>query len=578
VASGVVLAVAILAAVLSILAAQSVYTRQEQHLRGLAAHSAQALAREVSLLMSEMRRSVAQFVTERADLLEQLRRDPDHLPTQQALNKALEATFPDHSAHTLVLPDGQLLIDDLGETVGDLCRDDIAQAIRQHRIEAVIHPGPQVYHFDVAVPWPTPGGNGLFFLSFRAHRIAQLLNEVQLPEHTLLLVNRDQPALMEITRQGSREVLAGEHMLEPAALASIDRLGAQAQVPGTRWLATSLPAPELHAALRQERMLRMAGAVLVIALACGTILWALWHDALRQRSLSDAQRLAATVFDSVQEGIAITDLRGRYLAVNAAFSRITEYSEEEVVGQLPSLLGSGRHTPDFYQAMWRSLNETGEWQGEIWNRRKGGEVYLEWLSISTVRDAEGQAHRRVAVYTDLSRIRHARTELEHLAHCDALTDLPNRLLLHSRLKHALDRAHRNRTEVAVLYMDLDGFKEVNDTLGHAAGDQVLQQVARRLSARLREADTISRLGGDEFVVLLEDQHVTEPALQVARTIIDQVGQPMTLDNGHRVQVGASIGISRFPDHGHEMATLLAKADAAMYAAKQARSGFSQAPI
>lgn len=288
----------------------------------------------------------------------------------------------------------------------------------------------------------------------------------------------------------------------------------------------------------------------------------------KRKVAEERLRLMAAVFNASQEGIAITDLSGHTLAINKAFSIITEYDEDEVVGKRLNLLSSGRHGQDFYQSMWRDLAKLGYWQGEIWNRRKGGEIYPQWLTISAVRNDKGEPEKYVGVFTDISRIKHSTTHIEHLAHHDALTDLPNRLLLHSRLTHSLERAHRNNTQGALLFLDLDKFKSVNDSLGHKAGDDLLQQVAHRITSRLREVDTLARLGGDEFVVVLDDIAVAEQAGQVARAIIDILGQPFVLGDKHGVQIGCSIGICLFPQDGMTVDELLDRADKALYQVKQ----------
>jgi diguanylate cyclase (GGDEF)-like protein/PAS domain S-box-containing protein len=291
-------------------------------------------------------------------------------------------------------------------------------------------------------------------------------------------------------------------------------------------------------------------------------------DISERKQTEERLRLMAAVFNASQEGIAITDLNGHTLAINTAFSIITEYTEDEVLGRRLNLLSSGRHGVDFYQRLWRDLSELGYWQGEIWNRRKGGEIYPQWLTISAVRNDKGEPEKYVGVFTDISRIKHSTTHIEHLAHHDALTDLPNRLLLHSRLTHSLERAHRNNTQGAVLFLDLDRFKAVNDSLGHRAGDELLQQVAQRIASRLREVDTLARLGGDEFVVVLDDIGMANQAGQVARAIIEILGEPFILGSADRVQIGCSIGICLFPQEGVGVDDLLDRADKALYQVKQ----------
>ncbi|MDD3481319.1 bifunctional diguanylate cyclase/phosphodiesterase [Azovibrio restrictus] len=279
------------------------------------------------------------------------------------------------------------------------------------------------------------------------------------------------------------------------------------------------------------------------------------------------QRLAAAVFSATQEGIVITDLEGRVEAVNPAFCTITGYEEAELLGENMRILKSDRQEPAFYQAMWQTLMLTGQWQGEIWNRRKDGEIYPEWLTISTVRDGEDAPINYVGVFLDISQIKTSEQRLQHLAQHDPLTGLPNRQLFLSRLEHALERSVRQQCSGAVLILDLDQFKHVNDSLGHPAGDELLQVVASRLRRSLRDQDTLARLGGDEFLILLEDQRDAEGVAIVAEKLLQSLAQPFHISSGNEVYMGASIGICLYPQDGDHAATLIQHADSALYQAK-----------
>ena len=296
------------------------------------------------------------------------------------------------------------------------------------------------------------------------------------------------------------------------------------------------------------------------------------HDVTERLRTEERLRQAATVFENTREGITITDADERILRVNRAFCELTGYTEEEVQGQTPRLLHSGRQSPEFYAALWTSVLNTGHWQGEVWNRRKNGEVYPELLSISAVKNATGVVTHYVGVFADLSQIKASEEQLDFLAHHDPLTGLPNRLLLSARLQHSLDVAHRDGGTLALLVLDLDRFKDVNDSYGHSAGDALLQQVAERLTNRLRGADTVTRLGGDEFAVLLENLAQPQDAARVAMEVIDILSEPWRLANDAEVRLGASLGISLFPEHGQTAEDLLQQADAALYQAKSEGRG------
>lgn len=292
------------------------------------------------------------------------------------------------------------------------------------------------------------------------------------------------------------------------------------------------------------------------------------RDISAQKRIEEELRLAASVFHSSAEGVLVTDADATILSVNPAFSEITGYSETEAVGRRPSLLRSDRHDAGFYQTMWEALSRAGRWQGEIWNRRKGGEAYLEWLTINRIDDAAGVPVRYVAVFHDITELRRKDEHIRHLAFHDALTGLPNRSLMQDRLKHAVERARRKGSRLSVTFMDLDRFKAINDGLGHDVGDLLLQEVAARIKGRLRAADTVARLGGDEFVVLMEDLPDSGNCAALAEQIIAELARPMQL-RGHTVEVGASMGMAFYPEDGNDAWQLMKHADMAMYAAKEA---------
>lgn len=292
-----------------------------------------------------------------------------------------------------------------------------------------------------------------------------------------------------------------------------------------------------------------------------------WHDITEIKQAEVELRRSAAVFENMQDGVVITDLASKVTAVNPAFCQITGYDRDEVLGKDIKLLRSGRHDPAFYHALWTELLETGHWRGEIWNRRKNGEIYPQWLSISAVKNEFNLPSHYVGVFTDISQLKQSQERLEHLAHFDPLTRLPNRTLIQARLKHALELAQRHSHRVAVLFVDLDRFKTVNDSLGHPAGDELLLAVAKRLGGRLREEDCLGRLGGDEFLVVLEQIQDPRHCVEVALTLIRLLQQPFTLAGGQEVFIGASIGISLFPDDAVSVTHLIQHADSAMYLAK-----------
>lgn len=279
-------------------------------------------------------------------------------------------------------------------------------------------------------------------------------------------------------------------------------------------------------------------------------------------------RLMGQVYETATDGVMITDKNGMFLNVNHAFTEVTGYNHLEVIGKSPEILSSGKHNHEFFARMWESLVNFGQWRGEIWNRRKTGEVYPEWLSITAIKGDQGETSHYVGIFSDISAEKE-NDSLYHLAHYDILTELPNRLLFYDRLNHALAIARRNSGEVAVMFLDLDGFKTVNDTHGHTAGDNLLQKVAKRLVEALRETDTVARMGGDEFTIILPEIVNREDVSGISQKLVDKFITPFII-NGAEVQVTTSIGVSYFPSFAMDGDILVSQADTAMYEAK--RSG------
>jgi diguanylate cyclase (GGDEF)-like protein/PAS domain S-box-containing protein len=298
--------------------------------------------------------------------------------------------------------------------------------------------------------------------------------------------------------------------------------------------------------------------------------------ALQQPLKENRERLrqAAAVFDCTREGVLVTDTQGLIVHVNRAFMEITGYQCEDVMGQRPSLFKSGRHSAHFYQQMFQALESTGEWSGEIWNRRKSGEIYPQWQTIRVIHDDQGQVSHYVAVFSDISAMKNSEHELAHLAHHDPLTDLPNRLLFTDRAEQALASAQVHKRGCALLLMDLDHFKIINDSLGHNVGDQLLKLVAERLSGLFGPGVTLARLGGDEFAVLAESCPQVVQAAALAQRMLNVMKEPFIFD-GNQLFISASIGISLFPSDALSAEQLLRNADSALFKAKSAgREGYA----
>ena len=290
------------------------------------------------------------------------------------------------------------------------------------------------------------------------------------------------------------------------------------------------------------------------------------RDITERHLMQEKLQLAATVFENTAEGVLITDTDQRISAVNRAFSEITGYSEIEALGQTPRLLASGQHDSAFYAAMWHQLTAEGHWQGEIYNKRKNGELYPGWLTISAVRNNERAITHFVAVFADISSLKHAQAKLDYQAHHDPLTGLPNRALFENRLQAVLTCSQVSNRQGAVLFLDLDRFKHINDSLGHPVGDLLLKGIAQRLKEQVRDVDTVARLGGDEFIILLPGLHKPSDAQAIANKLLACFVAPFQAGE-HEFFTSASIGTSLYPQDGTDVATLIRNADAAMYRSK-----------
>jgi diguanylate cyclase (GGDEF)-like protein/PAS domain S-box-containing protein len=300
---------------------------------------------------------------------------------------------------------------------------------------------------------------------------------------------------------------------------------------------------------------------------CGGVTLPSAGDAAGQPATEARLSLAMQVFSQASEGIVVTDAANRITSVNRAFEQITGYTEQQALGRNPSFLSSGRHEKAFYDAMWKALLEDGRWQGEVWNRRPNGELYTEWLTLSRVRSDDDMTVNHAGVFSDISGRKLAEEEIQRLAYFDTLTGAPNRHLLRDRVTQAARQATREKGRFVLMFLDLDRFKDVNDTLGHDIGDLLLVEVAQRLRAVVRDVDTVSRIGGDEFVLLLPGAE-QEAARALAGRTLQALTAPFDL-RGHVVAISASIGMAVFPEDGTDATELLKNADTAMYQAKAA---------
>lgn len=377
-----------------------------------------------------------------------------------------------------------------------------------------------------------------------------------------LLMNRFVSRPVMALADHAKKMAAGDYQLRAPYARQQDEIGVLAQAFNQL---SAMMARQIEALRDSRDDLEIQVSERTLALAQANITLQRQNQSLKQ--LVAQQQLSTSVFNNSYEGILVTDANNCIIDVNPAFTRITGYERDEVLGKPPNLLKSGRQAPELYQAMWRGLHTEGYWRGEIWNRRKNGEIYAEMLAIAAVKNEEMQVSNYVAVFSDISLIKAHEQELDRIANYDPLTGLPNRRLLADRLKQALANAKRNQEMLAVCYLDLDGFKPVNDKYGHDAGDQLLIEVSRRLKSCLRGNDTLARLGGDEFVLLMGGLQSDQECSHALLRVLQSIALPVMITDRH-LSVSASIGVTLYPTDTGDDDTLLRHADQAMYIAKQ----------
>jgi len=290
-------------------------------------------------------------------------------------------------------------------------------------------------------------------------------------------------------------------------------------------------------------------------------------DITERKQAEEKLKLASTVFTHAREGILITDAERNIIEVNDTFAGITGYSRDEVIGQNPRIFQSGSHSPEFYDAMWQSINTTGYWTGEVSNRRKNNDVYIETLTITAVKDTTGEVCNYVALFSDITQIKAHQSQLERIANYDVLTNLPNRVLLADRLRQSMIQCKRHEQSLAVVFLDLDGFKRVNDIYGHDVGDALLIAISQRMNAALREGDTLARIGGDEFVAVMADLAKIEDCEPLLERLLEAASEPVSIED-KILKVSASIGVTLYPQDSVDADMLLRHADQAMYMAKE----------
>jgi diguanylate cyclase (GGDEF)-like protein/PAS domain S-box-containing protein len=585
----------------------TIYDAKVGHQRQLAQQSVAVVAGEIEYHLSQLRHINRLLLDDKQAAFRQLAANPDNTELHRDLTALLRGYHADFVAFTVADANGNVIYDDFGERIGPMCHQDIRSFATNNTHDRMhLHPGPAAYHIDVMQPWRLDdGAPGVFFASYQADSIVRLLRQGQVVDHQLLLVRRDDRSLIEATAEGARDVLQRAHRLDPKELSLIEQYGAETSVEGSNWLLVDKPDPGLFESQRHTGLLRGTG-IITGALLLGVVsLRRVTQEAERREQAERALRGAhATLERKVAERtqalsrsnsqlaaqmarrkqaeqrmsmlsqavvhtgdtIIISDPSGRIQYANPAFERLTGQSATQLLGRPLAELQSAHAPAEFLERVADHLQTQNAFR-EVFCvlNAQGNSCYTE-QTITAVRDAEGRLRHLVATGKDITERMDNQRRLAYLAHHDTLTELPNRVLMFDRLDHALARAERKHGMVALLFMDIDRFKTINDSLGHQAGDELLKAVANRLRYSIRRSDSIARLGGDEFVAILEDVEDADEPAHVARTVLAAIAQPLSLA-GQEVRVSSSMGITLYPTDATDGNTLLQYADVAMYRAK-----------
>ncbi len=537
------------------------------HQLEIAQRSVNGAANEIALMIGGLETSVQLLMRGHQNLLENLAQDPDNTEAYERIASVLSRYFPDYYAFTIADTGGKLLYDDFGENLGNLCLSDLQNfATEEHLTSIYVHPGPNDYHFDIMLSWnPEPDLSGIFFVGFRTELIARLLRNSETPGHQLILIRSDTKDLVEITAIGSRgEIQRPNRLSEPEQKSILFSRPIEA----TKWRLVDLPNPTLFTNHRNRTVTQAAVVITIFLIVSVIMLWQIRREESQRIAAEEQMHKLSSVVEQTDDMVLITDHDGLVEYINPAFERKTGYSASEILGKKPHLISSGHHDKDYYKELWSTIRGGNVFQSRFTNRHKDGTLYYEEKTITPLKDDRGQVTHYVSTGKDVTEQVEAQERLQHLAHHDVLTDLPNRALLTDRLNHALAQAQRNESLVAILLMDLDRFKTINDSLGHSVGDILLKTVANRLRQCMRSSDSIARLGGDEFVIILENINGIRDVTVVVEKVLKSLAQPLTVD-GQVLLTSASIGITMYPFDDDDIETLLKSADIAMYRAKKA---------
>ena len=575
----------------------SSYESYVSHQRSTAKQSVNGTTNNIAIYVESLKISLKLFVTGNKKFVSAMDITRENISISDDLTKQLTKHVPDFYAFTIANDKGKLYHDDFEERVGNRCRMDIQQFARSRvPIEMYVHPGPGKYHFDIMFPWSVHSKrNVIVFASFGTKRITRLLSNAEVPGHNLYLVRSDIQDLIEISAKGNRTKTPDKIRLSSEEQ---QRILYSSKVPGTRWILVDVPSETLysgyiHDLIVQSIMLFLLFSVIAVFMLKKVLVGEKQrhiieqelqksHVELEQRveertcelndsndklvqQIEHSNKLSMAIKQS-DDIVIITDRMGMVEYVNPSFERLTGFSLEEMIGNNLRNVQSNAHDDKFYDDMWKTLNNGSVFRHLFTNKRSDGTLYYEDKTITPLREPNGAISHFVATGKDMTDKIEAEQRIDFMAYHDTLTGLPNRSLFTDRLRQAQIHAERADSILGVLFLDLDRFKTINDSLGHATGDAFVKIIADRLSQTLRDCDTVARLGGDDFAIILENVDDVDDIKIVARKLLDIVSQPVTIDS-FELYTTASIGITISPTDNKDLNVLMKHADTAMYRVK-----------
>jgi len=562
----------------------------ETYHQSISQQSSLAVSIEVKSLISNLQTGLRILATENPELIASLAEAPENEKLLSTINQKLTDYFTYFYTVTVTDENGALFIDDFGEKVGDFCRDDIKLFAEDNPEYGIsIHPGPTLHHFDIMVPWKIDNEKykikkGIFFVSFSTEQIVNILSSSEAPGHETYILHSEKDKLIEISAIGGREILYGNNFLNKKIPLN------KYKIEHTLWEVVDLVSDNLRENFIRNITIEysfifggiftLSGLMLLVLLREEKKRKAAEADVLRinqslEKTIDNRTEEFKKFFSAIEQAAdntIITDRDGTIEYINDAFIKTSGFSRDELIGKKSNIIKSGHHDNNFYHNMWNDLLSGKSFHAIFTNKHKNGHNFYEDKTISPIKDKNDRITHYIGTGKDVSEKINHEKEMSYLAHHDTLTDLPNRVLLHDRVENSISSAQRSNSNVVIMFLNINRFKSINDRFGQNTGDDLLKQVARRLTRMLRKEDTVCRNSGDEFVILVGKINNNHDVATLAQKINREIEKKFHI-GGNKIKISSSIGISIYPDNGTSHSELILNANTAMSRAKSSNSGY-----